>query len=110
METTAPRAAASLVTRILSRTLFALSDSWDGTPRLWDLNTGATTTPVVGHTKDERSVAFNRQILSGSRGKTIKLWNMLGDCLSKPLPVVLSKAIVETLPTPFMTQTAQLLG
>jgi hypothetical protein len=30
--------------------------------------------------------------------------------LSKPLPVVLSKAIVETLPTPFMTQTTQLLG
>ncbi len=30
--------------------------------------------------------------------------------LSKPLPVVLSKAIVETLPAPFMTQTARLVG
>ncbi len=30
--------------------------------------------------------------------------------LLKPLPVVLSKAIVETLPTPFMTETAWLLG
>ena len=62
---------------------FALSGSWDGTLRLWDLNTGITTRRFVGHTKDVLSVAFsvdNRQILSGSRDKTIKLWNTLGDC------------------------------
>ncbi|EKX31536.1 small subunit ribosomal protein RACK1, cytoplasmic [Guillardia theta CCMP2712] len=62
---------------------FALSGSWDGTLRLWDLNTGATTRRFVGHSKDVLSVAFsidNRQILSGSRDKTIKLWNTLGDC------------------------------
>jgi len=62
---------------------FALSGSWDGTLRLWDLNTGATTRRFVGHTKDVLSVAFsadNRQILSGSRDKSIKLWNTLGDC------------------------------
>lgn len=49
---------------------FALSGSWDGTLRLWDLNTGATTRRFVGHTKDVLSVAFsvdNRQIVSGSR-------------------------------------------
>ena len=44
---------------------FALSGSWDGTLRLWDLTTGATTRRFVGHTKDVLSVAFsvdNRQV------------------------------------------------
>jgi len=62
---------------------FALSASWDGTLRLWDLNYGTTTRRFVGHTKDIMSVAFsadNRQIVSGSRDKTIKLWNTLGEC------------------------------
>merc|ERR1711916_411339 len=62
---------------------FALSGSWDGTLRLWDLNTGETTKTFVGHTKDVLSVAFstdNRQIVSGSRDRTIKLWNTLGEC------------------------------
>ncbi|KAK9816329.1 hypothetical protein WJX74_005914 [Apatococcus lobatus] len=62
---------------------FALSGSWDGTLRLWDLNTGTTTRRFIGHTKDVLSVAFsvdNRQIVSGSRDKTIKLWNTLGEC------------------------------
>lgn len=43
---------------------FALSGSWDGTLRLWDLSTGATTRRFLGHTKDVLSVAFsvdNRQ-------------------------------------------------
>jgi len=62
---------------------FALSCSWDGMLRLWDINTGATTRRFVGHKKDVLSVAFssdNRQIVSGSRDKTIKLWNILGEC------------------------------
>jgi len=60
---------------------FALSASWDGTLRLWDLHTGNTTRRFIGHTKDVLSVAFsadNRQIVSGSRDKTINLWNTLG--------------------------------
>lgn len=44
---------------------------------------GATTRRFVGHTKDVLSVAFsadNRQIVSGSRDNTVKLWNTLGVC------------------------------
>merc|ERR1711982_193657 len=62
---------------------FALSGSWDGTLRLWEINSGRTTRRFVGHTKDVLSVAFsvdNRQIVSGSRDKSIKLWNTLGEC------------------------------
>ena len=39
--------------------------SWDGTLRLWDLNSGNTTRRFIGHTKDVLSVAFsvdNRQV------------------------------------------------
>ena len=62
---------------------YALSASWDKTLRLWELSTGATTRTFVGHTGDVLSVSFsadNRQIVSGSRDRTIKLWNTLGDC------------------------------
>ena len=120
---------------------FALSGSWDGTLRLWDLHTGQTTRRFLGHSKDVLSVAFsvdNRQvqpvapcaaiacrakrrpqssfgqqrlrhvvharcmwlficvgvylslylvllpacaqIVSGSRDKSIKLWNTIGEC------------------------------
>ncbi len=44
---------------------FALSGSWDGTLRLWDLHTGQTTRRFLGHSKDVLSVAFsvdNRQV------------------------------------------------
>merc|ERR1712110_1056291 len=62
---------------------FALSGSWDGTLRLWDLASGNTTRRFVRHTKDVLSVAFsadNRQIVSAARDRSIKLWNTLGIC------------------------------
>jgi guanine nucleotide-binding protein subunit beta-2-like 1 protein len=66
---------------ISSDGMFALSGSWDGTLRLWELTTGNTARRFIGHTKDVLSVAFsadNRQIVSGSRDRTINLWNTLG--------------------------------
>merc|ERR1712010_283175 len=51
--------------------------------RVWNLNLGASDPTFVGHEKDVLSVAFsadNRQIVSGSRDKTIKLWNTRGEC------------------------------
>jgi len=62
---------------------FARSGSWDGTLRLFNINSGTTERRFVGHQKDVLSVAFsvdNRQIVSGSRDKTVKLWNTLGEC------------------------------
>lgn len=62
---------------------FALSGSWDGTLRLWEIASGKCTKRFVGHTGDVLSVAFsadNRQIVSGARDRSIKLWNTLGEC------------------------------
>ena len=62
---------------------YALSSSWDKSLRLWELASGNTTRTFVGHDNDVLSVSFsadNRQIVSASRDRTIKLWNTLGDC------------------------------
>ncbi|VAH63131.1 unnamed protein product [Triticum turgidum subsp. durum] len=62
---------------------FIVSSSRDKSLLVWDLSTGVTTRRFVGHEKDVLSVAFsidNRQIVSASRDRTIKLWNTLGEC------------------------------
>jgi len=68
---------------ISSDSQYALSASWDKELRLWDIKKGVTTRRFVGHTGDVLSCAFsaeNRQIVSGSRDTTVKLWNTLGEC------------------------------
>jgi guanine nucleotide-binding protein subunit beta-2-like 1 protein len=47
------------------------------------LETGKSRQTFVGHTKDVLTVAMNPmtfKILSGSRDKTIRLWNVIGEC------------------------------
>jgi guanine nucleotide-binding protein subunit beta-2-like 1 protein len=66
-----------------SKRLFILSGSWDGSLRLWDVENGKSTLRFVNHTKDVLSVAIspdNRQFVSGSRDRSIKIWNTLGLC------------------------------
>ncbi len=72
---------------------FALSGSWDGTLRLWDLQTGQTTRRFVGHDKDVLSVAFsvdNRQVGWGEEGglhahHLWDTWNAFSACCSSML-------------------------
>lgn len=66
-----------------NKRLFILSGSWDGSLRLWDFEKGKSTLRFANHTKDVLTVAFsadNRQIVSGSRDRSIKVWNTLGQC------------------------------
>lgn len=62
---------------------YALTASWDGTLRLWDLKKGVTTRRFVSHSRDVLACAFspdNRQIASGGRDKNLKIWNTVGEC------------------------------
>lgn len=62
---------------------FAISASMDSSLRLWDLEKGVCERKFQGHTSDVNSVAFSndsRQVVSGSRDKTIKVWNTRSEC------------------------------
>jgi len=51
--------------------------------RLWDVESGTTVRTFEGHRSDVNSVTWsadNRQIISGSRDRFIKLWNTLAEC------------------------------
>lgn len=73
----------SLLSHLLGVYHFTSGKIWltvsDGTLRLWDLNNGVSTRRFEGHSKDVLSVAFsvdNRQIISGSRDKTVKVCSL----------------------------------
>jgi len=62
---------------------YAISASWDGSCRLFDLATGDCTRQFHGAKKDLLSVAFssdNRQILTAGRDKAVRLYNTIGEC------------------------------
>jgi WD40 repeat protein len=57
----------------------ALSASWDGTLKLWDLETGQILTTLEGHSGWVSAVALlpdGRRALSTSSDKTLKLWDL----------------------------------
>lgn len=63
---------------------YALSGSWDNTMRLWDMTTGKTAQRFVGHTGDVMSVSISESVrffVSASRDKTVKVWNVIGECV-----------------------------
>jgi len=62
---------------------YAISASWDKMLKLWDLEKGQSIRTFQGHSSDVNSVAFSsdsRQVVSGSRDKTIRVWNTRGEC------------------------------
>jgi guanine nucleotide-binding protein subunit beta-2-like 1 protein len=66
--------------QISSDGAYALSGAWDNTLALWDLSTGTRRNVFKGHKNDVLSVAFspdNRQIVSGSRDRSVKVWNTI---------------------------------
>ena len=56
-----------------------LTASWDGTAKLWDLETGTELHCFTEHADRVHSVAFSpvsRYALSGSSDKTVRLWRL----------------------------------
>jgi F-box/WD-40 domain protein MET30 len=71
------------------------SGSYDGTIKIWDLETGKCLRTLVGHTSGIRCLQFSKyQLFSGGMDKTIRIWNWedgsLVRTLSGPMGDVLS--------------------
>jgi len=59
---------------------YALSGSWDGTLRLWDVRTGRGVRAFSGHKGEVRAVAFSpdgQRALSGASDRKLMLWDVL---------------------------------
>jgi hypothetical protein len=64
----------------------AVSGSWDGTARVWELEGNAESRVLKGHTDRVRAVALDgegKQAVSGSDDNTVRVWTLAGD--ARPL-------------------------
>lgn len=62
---------------------YAVSAADDLTPRVWDLKTLRLAYLLKGHQKDVLCVSFvdQERIVSGSRDRSIRVWNVTGECV-----------------------------
>ncbi|GKT36549.1 B9-type C2 domain like protein [Aduncisulcus paluster] len=67
---------------------YAISASWDKTLRLWDLEKGICKKTFIGHTSDVTSVYVHKSsfIITTSRDKTVRVWNVHGTEKSRVEP------------------------
>lgn len=57
---------------------YILTGSWDGTARLWDIQSGKTVRTLVNHKDDIRSTAFSpdgKYVVTGSFDHTARIWS-----------------------------------
>ncbi len=63
-----------------------ISGSFDGTIKIWDLETGACTQTLQGHQSWVRCLAFAQgKLVSGSDDRTIKIWDLETDACTQTL-------------------------
>lgn len=64
------------------------SGGWDGTIRLWNVQSGETTAVLRAHEGSVQSLAFSRDgksLVSGGDDATVKLWNLRSAALTRTL-------------------------